>query len=304
VLVQVPVNTWEAYNPWGGKSLYGSAAQGTHATEVSFDRPFDGPELHDMQLGLELPWVRFLERSGYDLAYQTDADTDDDPGSLLRHRLVLSIGHDEYWTQRMRDAFDYALALGTNLVFGSNSGLWRMRYGARSDRRTIVEWRNPYADPIHSWRRDTGFFRQFGEPECQLMAVEYQEYAQRGLGEPPTPYNVVASPDDPWLAAAGLRPGDVVDGVVGYEWDSLVPGCFHGKVVQLMHAVYPGSDGVERSADMVRATSPSGAQVLALGTMELSWTLDSYSGETSDPRVQAFVTAALNYLSRPPHRPR
>ncbi len=67
----------------------------------------------------------------------------------------------------------------TNLMFGSNSDLWRMRYAA--DRRTIVEWRNPYADPIHNWRYDTGFFRTFGEPECQLMAVEYQEYAQRPL---------------------------------------------------------------------------------------------------------------------------
>ncbi len=46
VLVQVPVNTWEAYNPWGGKSLYGSGQ--THATEVSFDRPYDQQEFHDM----------------------------------------------------------------------------------------------------------------------------------------------------------------------------------------------------------------------------------------------------------------
>jgi len=299
ILVQVPVNTWEAYNPWGGKSLYGSASDGTHATEVSFDRPFSGQTFHDMGLGLELPWVRFLERNGYDVAYQTDVDTDDDPASLLRHRLVFSIGHDEYWTQQMRDAFDNALSHGINLMFGSNSDLWRMRYGRQSDRRIIVEWRNPYADPIHNWRYDTGFFRQFGEPECQLMAVEYQEYAQRPLSQPPTDYTVVGPANDPWLSAAGLGPGDVVPSVVGYEWDSLVPGCFHGKVVELMHAVYPGPDGVDRSADMVRATAPSGATVFAMGTMELGWALDDYSGQTPDPRVQALVTAALEDLSRP-----
>ena len=130
-----------------------------------------------------------------------------------------------------------------------------MRYAAGSNRRVIVEWRSPYADPIHNWRYDTGFFRDFGEPECQLMAVEYQEYAQRRPNLPPTPYQVVGSARDPWLAAAGLKPNDVIPGVMGYEWDSLVPGCFRGQVAELMHAEYPGADGIPRSADMVRATA-------------------------------------------------
>ena len=104
---------------------------------------------------LELPWVRFLERNGIDVSYQTDVDTERAPGSLLHHRLVFAIGHDEYWTQRMRGAFNRALALSTNLMFGSNSGEWRMRYAA--GRRTIVEWRDPSIDPggraaIHGWR--------------------------------------------------------------------------------------------------------------------------------------------------------
>src|SRR5262249_1324228 len=60
VLVQVPVNTWEAYNPWGGKSLY-QFGTSKHALEVSFDRPFDQQTLNDMLTKLELPWVRFLE---------------------------------------------------------------------------------------------------------------------------------------------------------------------------------------------------------------------------------------------------
>ena len=166
VLVQVPVNTWEAYNPWGGKSLY-QFGTGRHAFEVSFDRPFDQHEFHNMSTDLELPWVRFLERDGIDVSYQTDVDTDAHPGSLLRHRLVFAIGHDEYWTQRMRRAFDRAQALSTNLMFGSNSGEWRMRYA--TGRRTIVEWRDPSMDPIHNRRLENGFFRTFGEPECQLM---------------------------------------------------------------------------------------------------------------------------------------
>ena len=296
LLIQVPVNTWEAYNPWGGKSLYQFGTR-RHAFEVSFDRPFDQREFHAMGTRLELPWVRFLERSGIDVSYQTDVDTDADPGSLLRHRLVFAIGHDEYWTQRMRDAFDRALALSTNLMFGSNSGEWRMRYGA--DRRTIVEWRDPSRDPIHNRRLDNGFFRTFGEPECKLMGVEHPWAGQRDLTAPPTAYRVVGSASDPWLATAGLAPGDVIPRIVGYEWDSLTPGCFDGHVVPLMSAVIPGSNGVRHAAEMVRATARSGARVLAMGTMELGWALDDIDGRSTNPLVVAFVRAALRGLTRP-----
>jgi hypothetical protein len=186
-----------------------------HAVEVSFDRPFDQQLFYNMVTKLELPWVRFLERNGIDVSYQTDADTDRNPGSLLQHRLVFAIGHDEYWTQRMRDAFNRALALSTNLMFGSDSDDRRMRYAA--GRRTIVEWRDPSIDPVHNRRLDNGFFSTFGEPECQLMGVQHQWAAQHDLTAPPTSYTVVGPRGDPWLAAAGLAPGDVVPGVVGYE---------------------------------------------------------------------------------------
>jgi hypothetical protein len=300
VLVQVPVNTWEAYNRWGGKSLYQFGTRG-HAFEVSFDRPFDQREFSNMVTELELPWVRFLERNGIDVSYQTDVDTDRVPGSLLHHRLVFGIGHDEYWTQRMRGAFDRALALSANLMFGSNSGEWRMRYAA--GRRTIVEWRDPSIDPVHKWSLDSGFFRTFGEPECKLMGVEHQWAAQRNLTAPPTSYTVVGPSSDPWLAAADLAPGDVIPGVVGYEWDSFIPGCFAGQVVPLMTALIPGPDGVSRRADMVRATAPSGGRVFAMGTMELAWALDDLDRRSPNPQVVAFVRAALHDLTRPARRP-
>jgi hypothetical protein len=296
VLVQVPVNTWEAYNPWGGKSLYQFGTR-RHALEVSFDRPFDQQTLNDMLTKLELPWVRFLERNGLDVSYQSDVDTDSAPGSLLQHRLVFAIGHDEYWTQRMRDAFNLALARSTNLMFGSNSGEWRMRYAA--GRRTIVEWRDPSIDPVHNRRLDNGFFRTFGEPECKLMGVEHQWAAQRSLTAPPTPYTVVGPSSDPWLAAAGLAPGDVMPGVVGYEWDSFIPGCFKGQVVPLMTALLPGSNGVSHSADMIRATAPSGGRVFAMGTMELAWALGDLDRRSRNAHVVAFVTTALRDLTRP-----
>ena len=123
-------------------------------------------------------------------------------------------------------------------MFGSDSADWRMRYADGG--RTIVEWRDPSIDPARDRRLDNGFFSAFGEPECKLMGVEHQWAAQRDLSAPPTSYTVVGPRGDPWLAAAGLAPGDVIPGVVGYEWDSLVPGCFAGQVVPLMTAVPAG----------------------------------------------------------------
>jgi len=253
----------------------------------------------NMVTDLELPWVRFLERNGIDVSYQTDVDTDADPGSLLRHRLVFATGHDEYWTQAIRDAFDRALAQSVNLMFGSDSADWRMRYA--DGRAAIVQWRDPAADPVRNRSLDDGFFSAFGEPECQLMGVEHQWAAQRGLTAPPTSYTVVGPRSDPWLAAAGLTPGEVIPGVVGYEWDSLVPGCFKGQVVPLMSTVLPGSDGVRHPVDMVLATAPSGGRVLALGTMELAWALDGLDGHFANPQVAAFVLAALRDLTRAMH---
>lgn len=80
---------------------------------------------------------------------------------------------------------------------------------------------------------------------------------------------------------------------------SLIPGCFVGQVVPLMTALIPGSDGVTHSADMVRATAPSGDRVFAMGTMELAWALDDLDGRSTNPRVVAFVKAALRDLTRP-----
>jgi hypothetical protein len=182
-------------------------------------------------------------------------------------------------------------------MFGSNSGEWRMRYAA--GRRTIVEWRDPSIDPVHNRRLDNGFFSTFGEPECKLMGVQHQWAAQRNLTAPPTSYTIVGPSSDPWLAAAGLAPGDVIPGVVGYEWDSLIPGCFAGQVVPLMTALIPGSNGVRHSADMVRATAPSGGRVFAMGTMELAWALDDLDGRSPNPQVVAFVKATLRDLTRP-----
>ena len=152
ILVQAAVNTWQAYNGWGGRSLYWNHT-GVGDDHVSFDRPYaqtgaptNGGAYANLPQAWEFPLARFLERYGYDVAYTTDVDTDRQPAGLLQHRLVITAGHDEYWTKTIRDAFDRARDQGVNLAFmGANTGYWQIRY--QDHRRTIVEYRSAERDP-------------------------------------------------------------------------------------------------------------------------------------------------------------
>ena len=304
ILVQVPVNTWEAYNQWGGKSLYDFLPPRAHA--VTFQRPFG--DMSQSPLWWEYQLVRFLEREGYDVSYQADTDTDRDPASLLRHQLVIDAGHDEYWTLAMRIGFDRALAHGTNLFFaGSNDAYWHMEY--RDDRQTLFTYKSLY-DPNPNPGLKTAMFREIGRPESCLMGVQHTFFA---VLHHELDYQVTgAGADDPWLAGTGLQAGDTIEGVVGREHDKLSPyppACFHPGLTVLFH--YDGG-GVDQDGDAVKFTAPSGARVFASGAQQFSWALDDWrsdgslvpmtavaSGVPVDPRVQQFVRNALADLLAP-----
>jgi len=303
ILVQVPVNTWQAYNPWGGKSLYGFNSTNLEpATRVLFDRPLtftaQGP------FDWEYNMVRFLEREGYDVAYQTDADTDAHPESLLEHRLVMVIGHDEYWTKRQRDAFDAARDAGTNLAFtNSNASYWQVRY--EDGGRTLVGYKDQAPDPEPDPALRTIRFRELTppRPECALLGVMF--YRIRDHYEGPVDYTATdAANSDPWFAGTGFKPGDKVLDVVGNEWDSRPetpqPDCDKPGITVFFH--YQGGG---QNADAVRYTASSGARVFAAGAQQWSYSLDTFNtgrlGRTLPPdtRLQQFMRNALADLTRP-----
>lgn len=306
ILVQAPVNTWEAYNNWGGRSLYNFPLP--RAYRVSFERPWG--DQAQTPLWWEYQLVRFLEREGYDVSYQTDIETDANPGSLLQHRLVMDAGHDEYWTQAMRDAFDAAAAGGTNLAFmGANNGYWNVNYEDSSQ--TIFTYKSTF-DPNPDPAQKTAMFREIGRPECALEGVANDTLVTL---DHPLDYLVTADgASDSWLANTGLRAGSRVAGVVGREHDELSTsglGCSHPGLKVLFH--YDGG-GIDQNADSVRFTAPSGARIFASGAMQFSWALDDWRSEgrigppnpstpwrgiPADPRIQQFARNMLDDLTRP-----
>jgi hypothetical protein len=298
ILVQVPVNTWEAYNAWGGKSLYAFNSTGQiAANHVSFDRPYN-PQL-SVPIEWEIGLVRFLERFGYDVSYTTDVDTDRKPGELRRHRLVISSGHDEYWSKATRDALEAARDHGINLAFiGADIGDWQIRY--EDNRRTIVEYRSATVDPMRDPALKTVRFRNLTppRPECELLGIGFGGMAAKS--DAPRSY-VINRPAlrDRWLKGTGFKPSSTLRDSVGYEWDSIQPGCKTRKLTVFFK--YQGLDmyGAPTTAEAVRYVAPSGARVFSSGSFKWIWGLDNYYGHHDvrpNLRLRRFMKNALAAL--------
>ena len=306
ILVQVPVNTWQAYTGWGGKSLYPfSSSDGRQAIRVSFDRPYNwflpGGQ---RPLGWELPLVGFLEREGYDVSYQSDVWTAMHPRSLLHHRLDVVAGHDEYWTKSMRDGWDAARDAGVNLAFmGANAGYWQVNL--QDGGRTIFAYKSTY-DPEPDPSLKTAMFRELVPPryECALIGIQAQGAV---LNWQPGDYTVQPGVfSTGWARGTGLRPGAVIPGIVSVESDS-IPGnqtaassCGNALTV-LFHRERGGDkDG---NADATVYTAPSGSRVFASGSHQFSWGLTDLSSVPdeghgyADRRLQRFMTNAFDDLS-------
>lgn len=303
LLVQAGVSTWQAYNGWGGGSLYPfNSPDGRRAAKVSFDRPVERQSLR-RAFEWDTPLVMFLERTGYDVSYQADLDTARDPATLEGRRAIAVAGHNEYWAKAVRDGFERARASGTNLAFfGANAAYWQVRF--EDDFRTLVGYKSAAWDPETDPQLETDLFRALVPPryECGLMGIQHQggDLAWPAHGDYTVPPGVE---DDPWLEAAGLAPGDVVRGVVSREVDT-IPGWLSAadscgnRVTVLFHRELGGD--TRGNADAVRFTAASGAKVFASGSHEFAWGLAEVPDVAEiprglvDARLQRFVKAMLD----------
>jgi hypothetical protein len=133
-LYVVPSMTWQAYNVWGGTSLYQSLGIPSamiggppRAQAVSYDRPYLSKDGFPLFGAEDMVIISFLQRSGYDVAYTTDTDLSTDPSTQPLPRAVIIGGHSEYWSTRMYDWLSANInTKGTFGLasFGANSGFW------------------------------------------------------------------------------------------------------------------------------------------------------------------------------------
>ncbi len=226
ILLQLATNTYNAYTNWGGHSLYSyHDRDGLQGHRVSFERP-----LHSQFNNWERPFVVWAEQNGYVLDYAVNTDLEFHPELLSHYRLVLSVGHDEYWSAPMRDHLEQFIAQGGNVAFFSgNTCCWQVR--SEDDGRALTCWKQWYnMDPLfrrgdHRLLSTLWSHHLVGRPENRLTGVGFlwggYHRSHGQFMDGPASFEV-HRPDHWLLAGTGLQRGDRFGGkdtIVGYECD-------------------------------------------------------------------------------------
>ena len=244
LLFQCSDMTWAAYNSWPNNefSLYHNDKNGytgykkrkkwsTDPSDtgwVSFDRPYaqycqdhliDRPSSVGSSEFLlwEFPLSYWIEQHGYDVSYISNVDTHTDGPGLQRAKGFISVGHDEYWTREMYDNVSAARDAGVNLAFLSGNSVWGVvpllpsaeGQSCRVIRRESHFLGEKLAQMFYK-RRGFEFNNQPGPDGALLMGGR-----TGGVGGG----DWVCTKPDHWLCeGTGMKEGDAIKGLVGWEW--------------------------------------------------------------------------------------
>jgi hypothetical protein len=313
LVFQTSVTTYQAYNTWGGTSLYNNLTNGSvfsppHATKVSFDRPFNPGDSNGAghYFFYEYKFVYWLESQGYDVTYTTNIDTDSNVNPLTNHKGFLSVGHDEYWSRAARTNVQNAINAGVNVAFFSaNTMYWQIRFESNSKGtpyRVEVGYKDFATDttppgPDPQWNVNNSIVTTLwrdpvvNQPENGIIGVMYEQQVDAN-------YDYVVQNASSWVYAnTGFVNGSTVHGIVGYEYDKVYNNGFSpaGLTVLSNSPVHGCCGGFSSFANSTLYTAPSGARVFASGTIQWSWGLANVQGNTfADPRIQQTTANILN----------
>jgi hypothetical protein len=316
LLAQLPTSTYEAYNAWGGDSLYPGGAERVGVTgtnqgvEVSYQRPYASNTGAGQFFARDVAMVRFLERYGYPVSYTTSESVDEDPGQLAGHRALIDFGHSEYWSERQANAFAAARDAGTDLLFlGSDTLAWRVRYvpaGGAPDETIVAYKEHAAADPDRS--QPTGPFPWGGVTLTGSAYVGCITPRLKQAGPPTYRYYAWAPQPDlrpAWLyAGTGITRSTRIAGIVGYELDMRTAGSpartqvvgSGGAPCMTPEAGEPRPRHRQHLAQTTLYTASSGALVFNAGT--LGWELGLEPVPSASPNAPAQPNPHLVALTR------
>ena len=298
LLVVNAVTTWQSYNQWGACSLYscGGLTSRNRGVKVSFDRPYarqfgDGSADY---LDHEQPLIALAEELGIDLAFATSIDLHEHPDLATRYRGVLSLGHDEYYSTRMRQALVDARDKGVNLAFfGANAVYRHIRFEPAADGRAdrvMVNYRTG-DDPIGRSDQSeiTVEWRMQGKPEAQLVGIQYLCANLHA--------DLVVSSAAHWIwAGAGVREGQALRDLVGNEADGRFRAFSPGNLDLLAQSPVVCDRKTKSMAHTSYYSASSGAGVFASGT--IWWVCALEAQFCSRPENVAPVRAATGNVLR------
>jgi hypothetical protein len=272
VLVDVAIDTWQAYNAWGGTSLYDNSRtdwSAQHAYAVSFDRPFQQGNGAGQLFWSDRDFITFAEAQGYDIGYVTDEDLDRDVQLLARRRFAVVQGHSEYWTGTQRAHVEAALAAGTNLAFlGANDIYWQVRWS--DDRRSLIGYKEYCVkDPLMASAPEQASCRyrdlQTPRPENALVGVMFGEWQLTAA-----PFRI--SDAGAWLwTGSGATTGALIPGLFGFESDRrYANGAEPAGLTEIGAAAVENHQAQISVAQSTMYTAPSGATVFAAASTDWS----------------------------------
>jgi hypothetical protein len=269
IVLKSCVQTWQAYNMWGGYDLYKDAA-GAYANRslvVSLDRPYDTNGANYF-LTYERNVIKLAEHMGLDLAYVTSMDIAADPHLLDGASALISMGHDEYWTPEERANVTAARNKGVNLAFlGANAVFRRTRLQptALGAARQVVCYKTSYTeDPMYAkdptevtsdWREPPN-----SDPESSLIGTIYEGY-------PADAAYVVSSPRSWIFKGTGVSAGTSFPHLVGIEYDRVNPAYPVPRPVEVLSHSPLTCQGASSYGDSAYYTHSGGAGVFNCGTM-------------------------------------
>jgi hypothetical protein len=327
ILFQTSDTTWQAYNQYGGNSLYVGQPAG-RAYKVSYNRPFTtrSTSNEDWLFNSEYPAVRFLEANGYNLSYSTGVDTDRRGAELLEHKTFLSVGHDEYWSGQQRANVEAARDAGVNLGFLSgNEIFWKTRWensisAGGTPYRTLVTYKETHANATIDPQDPPTWTGTWMDPRFSPPA-DGGRPQNRLTGQLFTvnccTYDMQASAADSALrlwrstrvaSLTGNQTTTLGDSLLGYEWDTSPDNGFRPPgLIQLSSTTISGAQVLQdygsnygtgtatHHLSLYRA--PSGALVFGAGTVQWSWGLDDNHDRGTATSDVAVRQATVNLLA-------
>jgi hypothetical protein len=270
---QNSVTTWQAYNLYGGYSLYygpnarGKPVYANRARAVSFDRPYPQTWASGAAdfVGNELPLLFHMESLGLDMTYWTDVDLHAQPSLLANHQSLFSLGHDEYWSQPMRSGAAAANAAGVNLAFlGANACYRQIRLQSTAvgPNRLQVCFTDATEDPIVAQDPSLTTVNwdqaPVNDPECTMIGSMYQSVGA-------VADMVVTDASNWFFDGCNMTDGQTLPNMIIGEYDRYVPSMPGPRNVDVLaHSPIPGQ---KNWSDLTYFTAPGdGGGVLASGS--------------------------------------
>jgi hypothetical protein len=299
ILYQVAFTTYQAYNNWGGKSLYDYNSTSGAAVEVSYDRPYSSAFGAGLFFTGDYNMIRWLESQGYNVKYAASGDVEANQTLMQNSKVFLSNYHDEYYSWRMFDHVEIWRNQGKHLAwFTSNNIYWQIRYAPSTSgvaNRVIVCYKSA-TDPMNTsaspWLTTVRFRSPpVNRPENQLLGVQTHTAMPFGAS-----FDWVVTNANHWVyEGTGLTNGSVIPQLVGYEYDRIFDnGLTPNNLVVLSHSPAPAPYGTY--ANGIIYTASSGALVFSAATNYWAYLLDGNPPWARDARVQRMTTNLLNRM--------